>query len=153
MLLREILEQKGNEVFATFGHASAADVVSELVRRRIGSLLVRDVSNGAILGIVTERDILRAVAANQVPLSELKVTECMSSHLITVQPDDDVTVAMGLMTTHRIRHLPVIQGGELCGMVSIGDVVKAQHEELEMDNFHMRSYIQGGASSVAMPSV
>ncbi|HVT27545.1 MAG TPA: CBS domain-containing protein [Lacipirellulaceae bacterium] len=153
MLLREILEQKGNAVYAIFGHASAADVVAELVSRRIGSLLVRDAANGSILGIVTERDILRAVAANQMPLSELRVTECMSNNLVTVQPDDDVTLAMGLMTTHRIRHLPVMQGDKLCGLVSIGDVVKAQHEELEMDNYQMRSYIQGGASSVAMPAL
>jgi CBS domain-containing protein len=152
MLLKEILEHKGNEVYTIFGHASAAEVVTELVRRRIGSLLVREAPGGPILGIITERDILRALAANEVPLSELRVTECMSSNLITVQPDDDVTLAMGLMTTHRIRHLPVIQGAELYGIVSIGDIVKAQHDELEMDNYHMRAYIQGAASSVAMPS-
>jgi signal-transduction protein with cAMP-binding, CBS, and nucleotidyltransferase domain len=58
---------------------------------------------------------------------------------------------MGIMTTHRVRHLPVIEAGQLYGMLSIGDVVKAQHDELEMENHHMRSYIQGGTGSAVAP--
>jgi CBS domain-containing protein len=90
---------------------------------------------------------LKAQAANRVPLTELPVAKFMSSALVTAGPDDDISVAMGLMTTHRIRHLPVIEDGYLHGLVSIGDVVKAQHDELEMENHHMRSYIQGGGST------
>jgi CBS domain-containing protein len=151
MWLSEVLKQKSNEVRTISPEASIDDVVAELVRFNIGSLLVRDAPNGPILGIITERDILRAQAARRGPLDQLRVASCMTRELITARPDDDISVAMGLMTTHRVRHLPVILDGELYGILSIGDIVKAHHDELEMHNFHMRSYIQGGASSVAAP--
>ena len=152
MRLREILDQKSHEVRTISSQASCDDVVTELVRFNIGSLIVRDAPGGPVLGIITERDILRAQAANRVPLTQLPVAKFMSSTLVTARPDDDVTVAMGLMTTHRIRHLPVIQDDSLYGLVSIGDIVKAQHDELMMENHHMRSYIQGAGGSALAPS-
>jgi len=152
MRLREILDQKSHEVRTISSQASCDDVVTELVRFNIGSLIVRDAPGGPVLGIITERDILKAQAANRVPLTQLPVAKFMSSTLVTARPDDDVTVAMGLMTTHRIRHLPVIDNDRLHGLVSIGDVVKAQHDELMMENHHMRSYIQGGGGSALAPS-
>jgi CBS domain-containing protein len=151
MRLREILDQKSYEVRTITSQGTCDDVVTELVRWNIGSLIVRDSPNGAVLGIITERDVLKAQAANRVPLGQLPVAKFMTTTLISARPDDDITVAMGLMTTHRIRHLPVIEGGELHGLVSIGDVVKAQHDELVMENHHMRSYIQGGAGSAIAP--
>jgi CBS domain-containing protein len=147
MRLRDVLAGKGKDVRTITSAASCEDVVTELVRFNIGSLIVRDRPDGAVLGIITERDILKALAANRVPLAELTVARFMSSALVTAGPDDDITVAMGLMTTHRIRHLPVVESGALFGLVSIGDIVKAQHDELEMENHHMRSYIQGGGSA------
>jgi CBS domain-containing protein len=119
------------------------------VRFNIGSLLVRESQSGPILGIITERDILKAQAAHRAPLEQLRVVTFMTRELITAQPDDDTTVAMRLMTTHRVRHLPVVNGETLFGLVSIGDIVKVHHDELEMENHHMRSYIQGGASAAA----
>ena len=151
MLLRDLLATKGREVRTISSNASIDEVVAELVRYNIGSLLVCDAPGGPILGIISERDILRAHAAHRAPLDQLRVTTCMSSNLITAEPGDDIAVAMRLMTTHRVRHLPVIQEGELCGLVSIGDIVKAHHDELEMDIYHMRTYIEGGASSVTTP--
>ena len=150
MRLRDVLAGKSKDVRTISSTASCDDVVMELVRFNIGSLIVRDRPDGPVLGIITERDILKAQAANRVPLADLRVAKFMSSALVTAGPDDDITVAMGLMTTHRIRHLPVVEGGELFGLLSIGDIVKAQHDELEMENHHMRSYIQGGGS-VATP--
>ena len=150
MRLRDVLDRKSSDVRSISSQATCDDVVTELVRFNIGSLIVRDEPGGPILGIITERDILKAQAANRVPLTQLPVAKFMSSALVTARPEDDITVAMGLMTTHRIRHLPVIQDGRLHGLVSIGDIVKAQHDELEMENHHMRSYIQGGGS-VATP--
>lgn len=147
MRLRDVLAGKSKEVRTISSRATCDDVVAELVRYNIGSLIVRDTPEGPILGIITERDILKAHAANRVPLSELPVARFMSSALVTAGPDDDITVAMGLMTRHRIRHLPVVEEGQLFGLVSIGDVVKAQHDELVMENHHMRSYIQGGGSA------
>jgi CBS domain-containing protein len=151
MRLRDILDQKSHEVRTIHSSASCDEVVTELVRFNIGSLIVRDTANGPVLGIITERDILKAQAAHRVPLRELQVAEHMTNNLIIARPNDDVVVAMGLMTTHRVRHLPVIEDDRLYGMVSIGDVVKAQHDELELENHHMRSYIQsgGGAAVVA----
>ena len=113
---------------------------------------MRDAPTGPVVGIITERDILKAQAANRVPLEQLSVARFMTAKLISARPDDDITVAMGLMTTHRIRHLPVMEGHHLHGLVSIGDVVKAQHDELVMENHHMRSYIQGGAGSAIAPA-
>ena len=150
MRLRDVLARKSGDVRSISSRATCDDVVTELVRHNIGSLIVRDQPGGPVLGIITERDILKAQAANRVPLVELPVAKFMSSSLVTAAPDDDITVAMGLMTTHRIRHLPVMEDGQLCGLVSIGDIVKAQHDELELENHHMRSYIQGGGS-VATP--
>lgn len=151
MRLRDILDQKSHEVRTISSKASCDDVVTELVRCNIGSLIVRDSPEGPVLGIITERDVMKAQAANRVPLAQLPVVKFMTSMLISARPDDDITVAMGLMTTHRIRHLPVMENDQLRGLVSIGDVVKAQHDELEMENYHMRSYIQGGGGSAIAP--
>ena len=151
MRLRDILDQKSNEVRTISSQASCDDVVTELVRCNIGSLIVRDSPDGPVLGIITERDVLKAQAANRVPLPQLPVVKFMTSKLISAGPDDDITVAMGLMTTHRIRHLPVMEDDQLHGLVSIGDVVKAQHDELVMENHHMRTYIQGGGGSAIAP--
>jgi CBS domain-containing protein len=151
MRLREILDQKSNEVRTISSSATCDDVVTELVKFNIGSLLVRDAPAGPVVGIITERDVLKALAANRVPLEQLAVAKFMTAKLISARPDDDITVAMGLMTTHRIRHLPVMEGHHLHGLVSIGDVVKVQHNQLELENHHMRSYIQGGAGSAIAP--
>jgi len=150
MRLRDILEQKSHEVREIASQAALDEVVSELVRFNIGSLIVRDAPNGPVLGIITERDILKGLAANRVPLTQLTVAKFMTSTLISARPDDDITEAMRLMTTHRVRHLPVIENDQLHGLVSIGDVVKAQHDQLVKENHHMLSYIQGGGS-VATP--
>ena len=151
MRLRDILDQKSHEVRTISPQASCDDVVMELVKFNIGSLIVRDSPDGPVLGIITERDILKAQASNRVPLTQLPVGQFMTSKLITARPDDDITVAMGLMTTHRVRHLPVLEDGRIYGMLSIGDVVKAQHDELVMENHHMRSYIQSGGGSAIAP--
>ena len=94
-----------------------------------------------LVGIITERDILHACGAGRRPLAEVKVAEAMSTTLVTGAPDDEVESIMGLMTTHRIRHLPVLVEGRLAGMISIGDVVKAQHDRLAMENRFMKDYI------------
>ena len=150
MLLREILHAKGSaKVHTIHPSASCDDAVAELVRHNIGSLLVRDSPSGPVLGIVTERDILRAQAAHREPLDRLCVGVVMSTDLITAAGNDHITVAMRLMTIHRVRHLPVIHGDELIGILSIGDIVKTHHDQLEQENHYMRSYIQGEGGEVA----
>lgn len=144
MILAEILDAKGHKVFTTHPDATLADVVDELVERKCGSLVV--CADEQIAGIITERDILRACARRQ-PLGELRVSEFMSTHLSIVSPTDNVEDVMGLMTDCRIRHLPVVKEGKLVGLVSIGDVVKAQHDELSHENHYLKSYLVGSAMS------
>jgi CBS domain-containing protein len=96
-----------------------------------------------MLGIITERDILRACAAHHAPLAARKVADAMTTDVITASPGDCVEEAMGLLTDRRIRHLPVMDDDQLIGMISIGDVVKAQHDALSMENHYLKSYIHG----------
>ena len=139
MRIREILEAKGNSVHCISAESSLAEVVDQLVQCNCGSLVVSD--DGEMKGIITERDILRVTAARANSLAELKVTDHMSSPVITGTPQDEVPVIMGVMTSHRIRHLPIVEQGQLAGMISIGDVVKAQHDQLSVENHYLKSYI------------
>jgi CBS domain-containing protein len=152
MQLQEILRNKGSDVRTIGPDATLDDVVQELVRCNIGSLVVcetdSDDAEPRVLGIITERDILRAQAAHRAPLDELLVSNNMSTDLITAGPHDGIDYAMGMMTKKRIRHLPVVVEGRLRGMISIGDVVKAHHDALEMENHYMRSYIQGEGAEI-----
>lgn len=145
MLLRNILHRKGSSVYTIRPDATLQDVLYRLVHHRIGALVVTSTGEqeGEVLGIITERDILRACASGQWPLSALRVSESMSRQLFTGSPDDPIEEAMGLMTEKRIRHLPVLSEGRLVGMVSIGDVVKAQHDLLAVENRFMKDYIRG----------
>ena len=151
MLLRDILLIKGSDIQTIASQASCDDAVAKLVCFRIGSLLVRDAPDAPVLGIITERDILRAQAEHQAVLEELKVATVMSHELVVADPDDSLVTAMRLMTNRRVRHLPVIRDAELYGIVSIGDLVKAHHDALEMENYYMRSYIRGEGGEVATP--
>jgi CBS domain-containing protein len=148
MVLREILHAKGGKVYTIDPEATLDEVVRRLVEHNIGSLVVCghrvDTAEAAdLLGIITERDILRACASERGSLAGTLVREAMSTRLITGTPDSPVEEIMGLMTDNRIRHLPVLAEGRLCGIVSIGDVVKAQHDRLAMENRFMQDYIRG----------
>ncbi len=140
MLLKDILQVKGRDVYTVDPDASLQDVVERLMEHRCGSLVVcRD---GEMVGIITERDILRACARTDAALADAPVSDHMTREVITGTPEDDVETIMGLMTDHRIRHLPVLQQGKLAGIISIGDVVKAQHDRLSVENHFLKRYIQ-----------
>ncbi len=139
--LRDILQSKGSAVYTVWPTATLQDVVDLLVRHNCGSLVV--VEGGQLLGIVTERDILRAAAAVDRPLTECQVQDHMSIELVLGNPEEPIGEVMGLMTEHRVRHLPVMDRGQLVGIVSIGDIVKAQHRQLSMENHYLKNYIQG----------
>ena len=143
MTLEEILRSKGTEVYTISPDATLADVVQALVARNCGSLVVcRDDDSVAMVGIITERDILRACAAHNGSLDRVRVVEVMSGGLVTGSLRDEVEAVMGVMTRERIRHLPVVESGRLIGLVSIGDIVKAQHDRLTMENHYLKEYIQ-----------
>jgi CBS domain-containing protein len=139
--LREILQSKGTEVYLVSPTATLQDVVNLLVQHNCGSLVV--VEDAQILGIITERDILRAAASINRPLVHCRVQDHMSVNLVTGRPDDPIGDVMGMMTEHRVRHLPVLDDARLVGIVSIGDIVKAQHQQLSMENHYLKNYIQG----------
>jgi CBS domain-containing protein len=144
MKLQEILSAKGSAVQSISPEATLQDVVQRLVENRIGSLVVcraDAAGKDELMGIITERDILHCCVAGSRPLAEVKVAEAMTTVLVTGAPDDELEQAMGLMTARRIRHLPVLCEGRLAGMISIGDVVKAQHDRLAMENRFMKDYI------------
>jgi CBS domain-containing protein len=139
MLVREILAHKGHAVHTCQVDDTLADVVACLMQHNCGSLVVMDGEEMA--GIITERDILRSCAEARGPLEFMQVTERMTAEPITARLDDEVAGVMGVMTERRIRHLPVLEQGRLCGMVSIGDVVKAHHNELCQENHYLKTYI------------
>src|SRR5687768_8933904 len=140
MLLSEILGAKGRTVHTCSPDDSLADVVDLMVGHNIGSLVV--LSGDEMIGIITERDILRTSAATRGPLDFVQVHEKMTRCPIVASPRDDLTDVMGVMTERRIRHLPVVERGQLIGIISIGDLVKAQHDELSRENHYLKSYIQ-----------
>lgn len=144
--IREILLRKGTHVYTVAPDATLQDVVDELVQHNIGAVLVchRDPATGErLLGIVSERDVLRRCALSERPLRELRAEEVMSRNLVTAAPDDSVGDVLKAMTVNRVRHLPVLQDGKLVGIVSIGDLVKSQLDELAVENRFMKDFIQG----------
>jgi CBS domain-containing protein len=146
MMLHEILRNKGTNVHTIEATATLAEVARVLARHNIGSLVVSEPAGPQgerLLGIITERDVLRAAARQPASLERLKVEEVMVRDLVTVSPHDSVEDTMGLMTERRIRHLPVVENGHLVGIISIGDVVKAQHDSLTMENYYLKNYIHG----------
>ena len=118
----EILGDKGNEVLKIDAAASALDAVRQMVGANIGSLLVTD--GDEVTGIVTERDFLRRVAQEGPTDEDVTVRDIMSSPLVVVSPETEIDECMAVMTDRRIRHLPVVDDGDVVGIVSIGDVVK-----------------------------
>ena len=146
MTLYEILQIKGSAVFTIDPGATLAEAAQELVRRNVGCLVVcaRDLAAGEqILGILSERDILRFCATSGSHLSGASVGQVMTSRVLTGSLQDSVEATMGLMTARRIRHLPVLADGRLVGLISIGDVGKWQHVHLAMENQFMKNYLTG----------
>ena len=145
MTLQDILSTKGSTVHSIPPGTMLDEVARMLVERRVGSLLVaRQGPSGQqeLLGIVSERDILYHCAKSNLPLAAVEVTTVMSSPLITAAPGDSIDQVMGQMTDKRIRYIPVLAEGRLIGIISIGDLVKAQHDNLAMENRFMKDYIR-----------
>ena len=141
MHVYEILKRKGDTVYTILPTATLSKAVEQMVNFNCGSLLVTE--QGAILGIITERLILKAIHGETQNLNNLLVCDFMNPNLITSSPADDVSEVMRMMTTHRVRHLPIIDNGRLPRMISAGDVVKAQFELMAVENHYLKAYIQG----------
>jgi signal-transduction protein with cAMP-binding, CBS, and nucleotidyltransferase domain len=135
----EILDEKGHNVLKIDAGASVFEAVQQMVEANVGSLLVTE--GGEISGIVTERDYLRRIAIDELNDRETSVRAIMSSPLVVVTPETLVDECMALMTNRRIRHLPVVAGGDVAGIVSIGDVVKFKSREQSFEIQFLQDYI------------
>lgn len=140
MTVQSILHHKGGDVFSVGPGEDATSIAQSLSQHRIGAALVRD-QDGAVLGIVSERDIVRAVAREGTAALARTARDLMTADLVTVTPTTSVAEALGLMTNHRCRHLPVIEHGRLAGMVSIGDLVKARIAQAEEEAESLRAFV------------
>jgi CBS domain-containing protein len=137
----EILAEKGRGLLKVEADASILQAVEQMVEANVGSLLVTE--SGEVTGIVTERDYLRRVVVEGRTDRETPVREIMSSPLIVVTPQTSVDECMALMTNRRIRHLPVVDAGEVAGIVSIGDLVKFQSRQQSFEIQFLHDYIAG----------
>ena len=142
MTLKDILKSKGSKVWWIRSTQTISEAIQVLMRQKVGALLVLGPQNN-IVGIISERDILRGCAADMEHFSERKVGEFMTQELIIAAPDDEVNHVMQLMTENRVRHIPVVEGGELQGIVSIGDVVKSLIHESEHQIRYLKEFIYG----------
>ena len=141
MKVREILAIKGEHVHTIEPDRTVLDAVALLVEHGIGALLVRD-AGGAVAGIISERDVLRVSRDRSGEFGAIPVALVMTKDVIVCVPDDDVDYAMGIVTKNRVRHLPVMDGGRVVGMISIGDLVKARLDAAEYENRYLREYIE-----------
>jgi CBS domain-containing protein len=140
MNVQAVLETKGHEVVTTRAETSVADVCRLLQRRRIGAVPVVD-DAGRILGIISERDIVAGLSEHGAVVVGLSADALMSRQVRHCQPGDSIAEIMAVMTNRRVRHLPVIDEGRLCGLISIGDVVKARLDEAALEVDSLRQYV------------
>jgi len=143
MNVETILRNKGSWVATIRPDATVAEAVETLNRERIGALVVSE-DGDSVGGMVSERDIVTALGNRGADLLSRPVDEIMTRNVIVCDPADTVQELMAEMTNRRFRHLPVIKNGRLCGIVSIGDLVKNRLDEIEFEANSLRSFIAGG---------
>jgi CBS domain-containing protein len=141
MTIAKILDGKGSQVVSVGPADDALAIARTLAQHRIGAVLVRDAA-GEVLGIVSERDIVRALASQGEASGALQAQQLMTRLLHTITPATAIGEALAMMTDRRVRHLPVIEaGGGLAGMISIGDLVKARIAEAEQEAQQLREFV------------
>jgi CBS domain-containing protein len=139
--VKDILRNKGDQVWSISPDATVRDALQEMADRNIGAVLVMD--QGHLAGIFSERDYARKLDLRGLRADETPVSEVMTRQVVGVRPDDSVEKCMAIMTDKRIRHLPVVAGGEVAGLVSIGDVVKSIISEQQFLIEQLELYITG----------
>jgi CBS domain-containing protein len=141
MNVKAILTAKGGDIICIEPNADLAAAVKLLSTHRIGAVLIRG-AGGRLAGILSERDIVRAIAEQGAAALTLTVSQVMTRNVATCGEDDSIASIMERMTTGKFRHMPVVAKGELIGLVSIGDVVKQRVGEIEQESEAMRDYIR-----------
>lgn len=142
--ITSILDRKGRTVFSVSPTMSVADAVSEMNRHRVGSVLVLDA--GKLVGIFTERDVLRRVVGACLDPKRALVADVMTANVITISPEATVEDTMVLFTEKRCRHLPVLDQGRLVGTISIGDITRWMADSHRAEAEHLKNYITSGFS-------
>ena len=140
MTVARILAEKGSSVVTIQPHRSLDEAIHLLAEKRIGAVVVAE-ADGAVLGILSERDIMRALAASGAAAFDAPVANHMTAEVVTCQRGASVEDLMQLMTEGRFRHVPVVEDGKLAGLISIGDVVKRRIAAVEAEHQAMRDYI------------
>lgn len=140
MKLADVIHGKSRDIVRIGSDRNIAEAAVMLTEKKIGALLVED-ENGAIVGILSERDIVGGMGPHGADLHDVAVAELMTQNVIRCSPDDTVNEAMAMMTDRRIRHLPVFDGDQLVGFISIGDLVKCRITEVQAEAEAMREYI------------
>lgn len=140
MNVEQLLSGKGHDVISVQPHRTLAEAIRTLSEKRIGAVVVMG-ADGALVGILSERDIIRALGELGAGALESAVSRSMTSKVVTCRPQTSVDELMGIMTTGRFRHVPVVENGRVTGLVSIGDVVKYRVAAIEAESQAMRDYI------------
>jgi CBS domain-containing protein len=140
MKVKDVLQMKGGQVLSISADASIQEAIRLMTEQDVGSLLVRDAS-GQFVGLITERQIIRYWNQHPKATATMPVREAMNRNPLVVFPDDDLDYVMGVMTENRVRHVLVLSDGELVGIVSIGDIVKAQLEDIRVENRYLQDFI------------
>jgi len=143
MLVKHILQEKGRDILSISAHATLSEAARMLAARRVGAVLVHD-GDEELAGIISERDIVSAVAARSVQALADPVSEHMTRRVITCREGDSVEDVMEVMTRRRFRHVPVVEHGRLVGIISIGDVVKTRIAETVIEAETLRTYVMAG---------
>jgi CBS domain-containing protein len=142
MRVSDLLATKGHDVATISQERSVVDAIALLKERGIGALVVTG-AEPPLVGIFSERDVVRALATNGESTLQQKVSELMTSTVSVCKESTELNDLMTMMTDKRIRHVPVVEEDRLVGMISIGDVVKARLEELEHDKKELLDYVSG----------
>lgn len=142
MQVMQILKDKGSDVVTMAADGRIGDAIRTLNERRIGAIVVTS-PRGDIEGVLSERDVINALAERGIELLEARISDLMTRHVFTCTPETSLEELMRQMTLRRIRHLPVVRDGRLSGIISIGDVVKHRLMELETEATTLRDYIGG----------
>ena len=139
--VKEILQEKGAEILTVEGSSTVFDALKKMAEMNIGAVIITG-PDGALSGIFSERDYARKVIKNGAAPLNVSLREVMTAIVYTVQPESTVDDCMAIVTDKRCRHLPVEENGKLCGLVSIGDLVKASIAEKEFLIKQLTEYIQ-----------
>jgi CBS domain-containing protein len=143
MLVRDVLESKGRRIIAIDHEATVSEAIAKLVQNNIGSLPVVDQA-GRLVGIFSERDVLRLIHNRGEGFGRLRVADAMTANPVTCRLDDEVDAVMGKMSERHIAKVPVLNDDQLVGVVSVGDVIKVLYDKVHAENQHLISYIHGG---------